>query len=60
LPGSASATVSTSVFQAPQDGHLPSQRGLVPPQALQVNRVFSLAMGAGMCEAMRASEGAAL
>ncbi|WP_291597196.1 hypothetical protein, partial [Comamonas sp.] len=25
--------------------HLPSQRGLVPPQALQVKVVFSLAMG---------------
>ena len=31
-----SATVSSSEFQAPQPGHLPSQRGLVAPQALQV------------------------
>jgi hypothetical protein len=44
-PEAESATVSTSVFQAPQPGHLPSQRGLVPPQALQVKVVFSLAMG---------------
>jgi len=31
-----SATDSTSVFQASQCGHLPSQRGLVPPHSLQV------------------------
>jgi hypothetical protein len=33
-----------SVFQAPQAGHLPSQRGVVPPQSLQVKMVLSLAM----------------
>lgn len=45
LPAPAlSATDSTSVFQAPQPGHLPSQRGLVPPHSLQVYWVFSLAM----------------
>lgn len=43
-----SATDSTSVFQAPQWGHLPSQRGLTPPQSLQVKRVFSLAMWAAI------------
>ena len=32
----ASATVSISVFQASQCGHLPSQRGLVPPHSVQV------------------------
>jgi len=32
----ASATLSTSAFQAPQLGHLPSQRGLLAPQVLQV------------------------
>ena len=31
-----SATDSTSVFQAPQCGHLPSHLALVPPQSLQV------------------------
>ena len=31
-----SATVSSSVFQAPQPGHLPSQRGLVAPHSVQV------------------------
>ena len=31
-----SATVSTSVFQPPQCGHLPCQRGLVPPHSPQV------------------------
>ena len=43
-----SATDSTSVFQASQAGHLPSQRGLVPPQSLQMKRVFSLAMWAAI------------
>ena len=36
LPGAASGTVSISVFQAPQPGHLPSQRGLVLAHSLQV------------------------
>jgi hypothetical protein len=37
LPGAAtSAALSTSVFHAPHPGHLPSQRGLVAPQSLQV------------------------
>src|SRR5690606_39205540 len=40
-----SATPSTSVFQASQAGHLPSQRGLVPPHSLQVKIVLSLAVG---------------
>ena len=31
----ASATVSISVFQAPQAGHLPSHLGLLPPQSVQ-------------------------
>ena len=31
-----SATASTSVFQAPQLGHLPSHFGLVPPHSVQV------------------------
>ena len=32
----ASATDSTSVFQASQCGHLPSHLGLVPPHSVQV------------------------
>ena len=32
----ASAALSTSVFHAPQPGHLPSQRGLLAPHSLQV------------------------
>jgi hypothetical protein len=32
------------VFHAPQAGHLPNQRGVVPPQSEQVNIVLSLAM----------------
>jgi hypothetical protein len=39
-----STVLSMSVFQAPQAGHLPSQRGVVPPQSLQVKMVLSLAM----------------
>ena len=40
-----SATLSISVFHAPQLGHLPSHLGQVPPHSEQVNRVLSLAMG---------------
>ena len=36
LPAADSATVSSSVFQALQCGHLPSHFGLVPPHSLQV------------------------
>ena len=35
-PAPASGTVSISVFQASQCGHLPSQRGLEPPHSVQV------------------------
>jgi hypothetical protein len=37
-PGAAAASgaVSTRVFQASQWGHLPSQRGVVPPHSVQV------------------------
>ncbi len=35
-PVAASATASTRLFQAPQPGHLPSQRGLLAPHAWQV------------------------
>src|SRR4051812_43978073 len=38
-----SATVSISVFQASQCGHLPSHLALVPPHSVQVKVVFSLA-----------------
>ena len=34
--GPDSAADSTSVFQAPQSGHLPSHFGLVPPHSVQV------------------------
>ncbi|MPM59358.1 hypothetical protein SDC9_106198 [bioreactor metagenome] len=44
-PLALSAMVSTRVFHAPQDGHLPSQRGLVPPHSEQVKIALSLAMG---------------
>jgi len=36
LGAAPSTTVSISVFQASQCGHLPSQRGLVPPHSVQV------------------------
>ncbi len=36
VPAAGSATDSTRVFQALQWGHLPSQRGLLPPHSLQV------------------------
>jgi hypothetical protein len=32
------------VFQAPQAGHLPNQRGVVPPQSVHVKMVLSFAM----------------
>ncbi len=35
-PAGVSATVSISVFQASQLGHLPSQRGVEPPHSVQV------------------------
>jgi len=35
LPPPASATDSTSVFHAPQPGHLPSHLGLLAPHSLQ-------------------------
>ena len=41
---SASATVSISVFQAPQAGHFPSHLGLVLPQSVQTYSVLSLAI----------------
>jgi hypothetical protein len=40
----ASRVLSMRVFQAPQAGHLPNQRGVVPPQSEQVKMVLSLAM----------------
>jgi hypothetical protein len=39
-----STVLSMSVFQAPQAGHLPNQRGVVPPQSVQVKMLLSLAM----------------
>ena len=36
VAAAASARASSSVFQAPQCGHLPSHFGLVPPHSLQV------------------------
>jgi hypothetical protein len=39
-----STVLSMSVFQAPQAGHLPNQRGVVPPQSEQVKMLLSLAM----------------
>jgi hypothetical protein len=39
-----STVLSMSVFQAPHAGHLPNQRGVVPPQSVQVKMLLSLAM----------------
>ena len=35
-PAAACAAVSSRLFQAPHAGHLPSQRGVAAPQALQM------------------------
>src|SRR5699024_7426340 len=44
LAGSAT-TSSVMVFHAPQDGHRPSQRGLVSPHWVHTYTVFSLSLG---------------
>ena len=44
LPPPVSATLSMSVFHAPQCGHLPSHFGEVPPHSLHEKIVLSLAM----------------
>lgn len=44
LPAGASATVSTSVFQAPQSAHWPAHLLAAAPQLWQTYRVRSLAM----------------
>ena len=35
VAAAALAVCSTSVFQAPQEGHLPSHLGLLPPHSVQ-------------------------
>ena len=47
LPAAAAVgeAVSSRLFHAPQAGHLPNQRGVFAPQALQVNWDLEEAIG---------------